>query len=78
MFSLTLSFSLVYVLPPPVPHCVYWSVARCVQYNESVLLVGETGVGKTACISYLSSLTGNKLLTINLSQQTDSSDLLGG
>ncbi|XP_019856174.1 PREDICTED: midasin-like [Amphimedon queenslandica] len=58
--------------------CLLESIARSVQFRESVLLVGETGVGKTACISYLSSITGNKLVSINLSQQTDSSDLLGG
>ena len=27
--------------------------------NEPVLLVGETGVGKTAVVNYLSQLTGN-------------------
>ena len=78
MFSLTLSLSNLCFASTRSSLCLLESVARCVQYNESVLLVGETGVGKTACISYLSSLTGNKLLTINLSQQTDSSDLLGG
>ncbi len=34
------------------------SVCRCVQMNEPVLLVGETGVGKTAIINYLSEVTG--------------------
>ena len=34
------------------------SVGRCVQQQEPVLLVGETGVGKTALISYLASITG--------------------
>lgn len=53
-------------------------MGRCVQFEEPVLLVGETGVGKTAAISYLADMTGNKLVSINLSQQTDSSDLLGG
>ena len=53
-------------------------VGRCVQLNEPVLLVGETGVGKTAAVSHLATMTGNKLVTINLSQQTDSTDLLGG
>lgn len=53
-------------------------VGRCVQLNEPVLLVGETGVGKTAAVSYLATMTGNTLVTVNLSQQTDSTDLLGG
>ena len=30
----------------------------CVAKNEPVLLVGETGVGKTATVSYLAQLTG--------------------
>jgi len=34
------------------------SVSRCVQQQEPLLLVGETGVGKTALISYLASITG--------------------
>jgi midasin len=45
---------------------------------EPVLLVGETGVGKTATVNYLAQVTGHKLVVMNLSQQTDSSDLLGG
>lgn len=54
------------------------ALARCVQLQEHALLVGETGVGKTAAVSYLSSLVGSKLVTLNLSQQSDSFDLLGG
>ena len=34
------------------------SVSRCVQQKEPILLVGETGVGKTALVSYLASVTG--------------------
>ena len=30
----------------------------CVARNEPVLLVGETGVGKTATVSYLAQLVG--------------------
>ena len=33
-------------------------VSVCVANSEPVLLVGETGVGKTATISYLAQLTG--------------------
>lgn len=54
------------------------SVCRCVQLREPVLLVGETGVGKTISVSYLAAMTGNKLVTVNMSQQSDSTDLLGG
>lgn len=41
------------------------SVCRCVQMNEPVLLVGETGVGKTAVVKFLSQLTGNYLLFVS-------------
>jgi midasin len=45
---------------------------------EPVLLVGETGTGKTTTLSQLAGLTGAHLVALNMSQQTDSSDLLGG
>ncbi|CAF1193986.1 unnamed protein product [Didymodactylos carnosus] len=53
-------------------------IARCVQMNEPVLLCGETGVGKTTLVQYLANKTGNRLYVINLSQQSDAVDLLGG
>lgn len=46
--------------------------------NEPILLVGETGVGKTTVIQEIAKLSGNKFAVVNLSQQTDSSDLIGG
>jgi hypothetical protein len=45
---------------------------------EPVLLVGETGTGKTTLLSRVAALSGATLVAFNLSQQTDSSDLLGG
>ena len=33
-------------------------VSCCMQMNEPVLLVGETGVGKTAAVNYLAAATG--------------------
>ncbi|CAF1389080.1 unnamed protein product, partial [Rotaria sp. Silwood1] len=53
-------------------------IARCVQMNEPVLLCGETGGGKTTLVQYLAQKTGNRLHIINLSQQSDAVDLLGG
>ncbi|KAK3792593.1 hypothetical protein RRG08_009951 [Elysia crispata] len=53
-------------------------VAICVQRNEPVLLSGETGTGKTFTVQYLAHYLGHKLHVINLNQQSDSSDLLGG
>lgn len=46
--------------------------------REPLLLVGETGRGKTTVIQHLSALLRVKLTVINMSQQSDSSDLLGG
>ena len=45
---------------------------------EPILLVGETGVGKTSAIQHLAGLVGRRLITVNLNQQTECSDLLGG
>ncbi|XP_022106859.1 midasin-like [Acanthaster planci] len=53
-------------------------IALCINNNEPVLLVGETGTGKTSCVQYLADLTGQKLKVINMNQQSDSTDLLGG
>ncbi|KAG0160701.1 hypothetical protein PDIDSM_8231 [Penicillium digitatum] len=53
-------------------------VAASIQMAEPVLLVGETGIGKTTVIQHLASLMRQKLTVVNLSQQSESSDLLGG
>lgn len=46
--------------------------------KEPVLLVGETGTGKTSSIQYLAKSTGHRLTVINMNQQSESADLLGG
>ncbi|KAF2423707.1 midasin [Tothia fuscella] len=46
--------------------------------QEPLLLVGETGIGKTTCIQQLADQLGRKLISFNLSQQSESGDLLGG
>ncbi|VDN51101.1 unnamed protein product [Dracunculus medinensis] len=53
-------------------------VAVCIKHNEAVLLVGETGVGKTSAIQAIASHLNANLRVINLSQQSESSDLIGG
>nr|XP_026493936.1 midasin isoform X1 [Vanessa tameamea] len=58
--------------------CLLEKIACCVTSNEPVLLVGETGTGKTSSIQYLARQTGHKLVVINMNQQSDSADLLGG
>jgi midasin len=53
-------------------------VGVCVQQNEPALLVGETGTGKTALVQFLARQVGARLMVLNMSQQTDSADFLGG
>jgi midasin len=53
-------------------------VGAAVRLSEPVLLVGETGTGKTTVIQRLADILGFTLTAINLSQQTESGDLLGG
>ena len=53
-------------------------LAVAVDRKEPLLLVGETGTGKTTCIQYLAEQLGRKLVAFNLSQQSESGDLLGG
>ncbi|KAL3462951.1 hypothetical protein BJX64DRAFT_287929 [Aspergillus heterothallicus] len=53
-------------------------VAASVEMAEPVLLVGETGIGKTTVIQHLATMMRQKLTVVNLSQQSESTDLLGG
>ncbi|KAJ9587623.1 hypothetical protein L9F63_018944, partial [Diploptera punctata] len=58
--------------------CLLERLVCCVVQAEPVLLVGETGTGKTSAVQYLADKTGHKLIVINMNQQSDSADLLGG
>ncbi|CEP09720.1 hypothetical protein [Parasitella parasitica] len=53
-------------------------IAVCIHLTEPVLLVGETGTGKTTVVQHLADMIHQNLVVVNLSQQSDSSDLLGG
>lgn len=52
-------------------------VVRAMQVTKPILLEGSPGVGKTSLISAISKVTGNHLIRINLSEQTDLIDLFG-
>ncbi|KAI1986408.1 AAA ATPase midasin [Ophidiomyces ophidiicola] len=52
--------------------------AAAFQMSEPLLLVGETGIGKTAIIQRLASLLNQRLTVVNLSQQSETTDLIGG
>lgn len=58
--------------------CILERIAVCVNHSEPVLLVGETGVGKTSSVQYLAERTDHKLVAINMNNQSDVSDLVGG
>jgi midasin len=53
-------------------------LATAILLNEPVLLTGETGTGKTSLVSHLASRLRRRLVSLNLSHQTESSDLIGG
>ena len=53
-------------------------VGVAVKMAEPVLLVGETGIGKTTVVQQLADSLGYKLTAVNLSQQSEVGDLLGG
>jgi midasin len=53
-------------------------VGVAINMAEPVLLVGETGIGKTTVVQQLADTLGHKLIAVNLSQQSEVGDLLGG
>ena len=53
-------------------------IAATASMGEPTLLVGETGTGKTTAVQHIASTCRKPLTVLNLSTQTESSDLLGG
>ncbi|KAF7795347.1 hypothetical protein EIP86_006504 [Pleurotus ostreatoroseus] len=53
-------------------------IATAVSLGEPVLLTGETGTGKTSVVTHLASLLRKPLISLNLSNQTESADIVGG
>ncbi|KAI0328990.1 midasin [Cubamyces sp. BRFM 1775] len=53
-------------------------LASAISLAEPILLTGETGTGKTSVVTHLASLLRRPLISLNLSNQTESSDILGG
>lgn len=53
-------------------------VEKCLRNREPVLLVGETGCGKTTlCQVFASEVTKQSLMQINCHQNTETSDFIG-
>lgn len=56
---------------------LYFLVERCYKLREPVLLVGETGGGKTTVCQLLSLVLHSKLRILNCHQYTEASDFIG-
>ena len=52
--------------------------ARAVTHNEPVLLVGETGSGKTMVCQLLAARRGQRVRILNCHQSTETADIVGG
>jgi midasin len=64
-------------LKAPTTMSNLYRVLRAMQVSRPIILEGSPGVGKTSLISALASASGHRLVRINLSEQTDISDLFG-
>jgi midasin len=53
-------------------------LGKACQFKEPVLLVGETGCGKTTVCQMLAAIYQQSLYTVNCHMHTESSDFLGG
>ncbi|KAL2899649.1 Midasin [Bienertia sinuspersici] len=57
---------------------LYFLMERCYQLKEPVLLIGDTGGGKTTVCQLLSAALSAKLHILNCHQYTETSDFIGG
>lgn len=60
------------------PSMFYLNSDKAIEFNEPILLVGETGCGKTTVCQMIAGIRKKELLTVNCHQHTESSDFLGG
>ena len=56
---------------------LYSLVMRCISSQEPILLVGETGTGKTSICQWISKQFGVQLNCLNCHQYTEASDFIG-
>ncbi|HOU36235.1 MAG TPA: AAA family ATPase, partial [Candidatus Omnitrophota bacterium] len=54
------------------------AIGQAVTLNDPILLIGETGVGKTSLVRYLAYLSNNNFRRFNLNGQTDKLEFIGG
>lgn len=68
-------------IPPAMPYKehaqILETIAFAVQENMPVLLIGETGVGKTASIRHLAQKTNNSLRRVNINGSMTAEDFVG-
>jgi midasin len=73
--------------PIPIDTSVIWTrsmqrlyilLARALRHSEPVLLVGDTGCGKTSVCELYATACQLELKTVNCHQNTETADLLGG
>ena len=57
---------------------LYTLVCRGLKFNEPILLVGDTGSGKTSVCQVYADASSQSLLTLNCHQNTETADILGG
>jgi midasin len=57
---------------------LYVLVSRALRSNEPVLLVGETGSGKTSVCQVYADAIPRRLFSLNCHQNTETADLIGG
>jgi midasin len=53
-------------------------IGAALALGEPVLLTGETGTGKTSIVAHMAGTLRRNLIALNLSQQSEAADLLGG
>jgi midasin len=53
-------------------------VSRALRFNEPILLVGETGSGKTSVCQVYADTVQKRLISLNCHQNTETADLVGG
>ncbi|OBA28466.1 P-loop containing nucleoside triphosphate hydrolase protein [Hanseniaspora valbyensis NRRL Y-1626] len=52
-------------------------VSECLKNNEPILLVGETGCGKTTIVQLIANFLQKQLIAMNAHQNTETGDILG-
>lgn len=57
---------------------LYTLVCRSLRFQEPVLLVGETGTGKTSICQIFAEASSRRLLSLNCHQNTETADIIGG